>query len=280
MLSRRSRVLLPLAAAALLSIVAVGPLTAQQQPRNNPRDGLLDEEQINAIKQVELQPADARGRQPRIRFDNRVVQRYVEANGLDFREFNNQPDLAKALTIIEAGDEDMVKDVRIITDPAAIAVFKDAIHPAVLQGCATSACHGSNDEARNAGLRLYNDGRGDDVVYTNFFNLSSYKVKVANPTGNAFGGPETVGRKLIDRATPQTSLLLEYMIPATAATTPHPKVDDEDLRPRFTDPTDQGYVQLRNWLINILERNTGGYGEEENGNATQPAEDGADAPGN
>jgi hypothetical protein len=262
--------LLTLAAAA--AVLASLPLFAQPQQRNRQNADLLTEEQVNTIRVTELQSLDLRD-PPRIRFANRVIQRYVEARpDLTFRGFNSQPDVTKALTILANGSQEERADIEIATDPISLAVFKRDVHPAILQGCATSACHGSDDASANAGFRLYTDDRSDETIYTNFHTLVKTTVGIDNPSGSAFGGPAVVERRLIDRQNPDASLLLEYMLPREQADVPHPEV--EGLRPMV--PTDRAplYQGVRRWINAGLKKGVTGYGFE---GEAEPAEAQAEA---
>ena len=256
---------------ALLSLAAAGSLAAtaalaQQRPGADNRDGLLTEEQVNRIRQVELQPADL-GNPPRIRFEERAVQRFVESRPeINFRAFNAEPDVTKALYMVDAAaDPEVLSDVVIATDPGSLAAFKQNVHTAVLQGCATSACHGSPDPSKHGGFRLYNEGRDDATVYTNFYTIVRTGVDVPNPTGGAFGGPESVRRLLVDRQNADASLLLSYGLPANASPTPHPQVDG--FRPMWNNPNEPTFQFIRGWIGQGLEKGAGRYGF-----ANEPAE--------
>ncbi|MEM1012356.1 MAG: hypothetical protein AAGI46_09050 [Planctomycetota bacterium] len=260
------------AIAAVGVAIATMPTWAQPAGRGQTSNvPLLTEEQINLVRQAELQPLDGQSRGPRIRFDENLIRRFVDARPeLDFRAFNTGGDVAKALFILENGTEEEQADVLILTDPASLELFKRSIHTAVIRGCATSACHGSNDPERHAGFQLVNSGRGDDVIYTNFYTLSRGKVSVANPTGGAFGGPAEVERRLIERQNPEASLLLTYALPAGATDRPHPEV--EGYRPLFQNPREPVYRDLTVWLNEVLDRTVVGYAFDEDAATQTPAD--------
>lgn len=213
---------------------------------------LLTEEQINRVRQAELQPADAAGRSPRIRFENRVVRRFVDTQpGLDFRDFNRAGDVQKALYILDnTDDEAILNDVKIVTDPGSLLAFKQRVHQTVIETCATSQCHGGREPV--GGFLLYPNGRDDATIYTNFVSLSLAEQMVDDPTGGAFGGDGEVMRQMIDRQTPANSLLLQYMLPPTVATWAHPQV--EGYEPRFQNPGDNLFQTIGNWIGGVLER--------------------------
>lgn len=213
---------------------------------------LLSDEQINRVRQAELQEADAAGRSPRIRFENRVIRRFVDSQqGLDFREFNRAGDVQKALYILaNTNDEEIIDDVMIVTDPRSLLTFKQRVHQTVIETCATSQCHGGREPV--GGFLLYPDGREDPTVYTNFVSLSMAERLVDDPTGGAFGGDGQVVRQMIDRQDPDNSLLLQYLLPPGLVTYPHPQV--EGYQPRFQNPDANAFQMIRNWIGTQLER--------------------------
>ena len=213
---------------------------------------LLTDSQINRVKLAELQSAEAfTDRPPRVRFENRVVQRFVDTQpNLNFREFNDANDVDKALYLLaNAPEEAMVDDVVVATDPVSISTFRQNIHTALLETCATAACHGGREPM--GGFLLY-DGRDDATIYTNFVTMSLAEATVEDPSGGAFGGDGTLVRSMIDRNDTDSSLLLQYLLPADQVRYPHPAV--EGFRPRFQNPNDQWFQGVRNWIGGELKR--------------------------
>src|SRR5690606_11656804 len=86
--------------------------------------GLLDDEQINRIRQTELQPADAVRERNRVRvsFRNNAINRFVDTQqGLSFRAFNRQDDVVKAIHILESNVDPSIKqDVVITSEPVSL----------------------------------------------------------------------------------------------------------------------------------------------------------------
>ena len=207
------------------------------------------EEQINRIRQIELQPADGQGRRaPRIRFENRALQRYVESKDLQFAQFNRQNDVTKALILIEDAEDEIVEDVLIRTDPQSLLDYKQFVEPAILEGCATSECHGGEDAGN---FRLYTKPRGDDVSYTNFYTLVTYSKEVEDASTSAFGGGEKVQRPMIQRLDAMQSLLMNYLLPADQVTYAHPEV--EGFKAVFNNNRDPLYNQIGRWMQTTLE---------------------------
>ena len=208
----------------------------------------LNEEQINTIRQAELQPGDGTGRtRPRILFRDDVLKRYVESQkNMTFRDFNARGDVEKAAAILGGGDEAMRADVRVNSDPTAVLDYLRNVEPFVLNGCATSGCHGGS----NAGaFVLYRAPRSEAASYTNFFLLNTYVKSIADPAGGAFGGGEVV-RRMVDRVQPENSLLLGYLLPPDKSPLPHPAVDG--YRGLVETAQNPNYVAARNWIENVL----------------------------
>lgn len=233
-------------------------------------ENVLNEEQINQIRQAELQESDAlagRGR-PRISFQDGVLKRFVESQrNMDFRVFNRADDITKALVILrESRDPDMLEDVRIASHPTSILEYLNRVQPIILNGCATSECHGG---AAARSFALYGDAREDAASYTNFYLLMNTSARVPKGAGGAFDGvpaaetqPATdtgpLGR-LVDRIQPDDSLLLNYMLPRDKARFPHPAVKNYDGVVIGTDQ--QNYQIVRRWIAESLNRLPGrGYG--------------------
>ena len=230
----------------------------------------LSPEQINLIRQVELQPADATRSRARPRFENDVLRRYVQdQKGLEFRQFNTQNDVQKALTLIAAG-EPYQQDVIINNDPLGVLEYRRDVEQFVLNGCATSGCHGGAGAGNNGGFVLYPAPRDEPTSYTNFFVLNTYVRQEADPAGGAFGGGP-LSRRMIDREKPDESLLLNYMLPPDRAPVPHPTV--EGYNGIVPDVNNRNFQATRNWIGNVLDREAGRYYAQAAGNATtQPAE--------
>ena len=254
---------------ALPSFATQGGRGGRPEPLRPTADDLLDTAGINRIRQVELQPRDAEGRPPTIRFANGVVQRFVESrDDLNFRDFNRAGnDVQKALYIIANGDAETVADVQVATDPGSMLVFKRDVHAPVIQSCATSECHGGSNAGR---FVLYGQPRTDPTVYTNFYTLARTTVSADDPQGGVFGGSGKITRRMIDREFPDQSLLLSYMLPADASDYPHPEV--EGFKPAFRDARLPAFQAIRSWIGETLERTDESYDLEFEGPGQPVAE--------
>ena len=237
----------------------------------------LDAEQINLIRQAELQPGDANARQrPRVQFRDDVIKRFGESQkNFDYARFNAQPEVSKALAILSGGDASMRADVRITSDPPAVLEYLRTVQPFVLNGCATSGCHGGT----NAGnFVLYATPRDEAASYTNFYILNTYTVKVPDPAGDAFGGGQLT-RRMIDRNDPDASLLLNYLLPLNLAKYAHPKVGN--YNGLVDNPNNATFQTIRNWIADGLSKQGGdkSYGFDFKLPSANGGENGDDAAG-
>jgi hypothetical protein len=195
----------------------------------------LTMDDVYAIRRAELLPDD----QVRVEFLNKVRKRYLGVGG-DEAAFYAQTQTQQALDIIQNGDGQLAKDVRIVSDPHVMADFRVMVQRRILAGCAAAGCHGG---AGAGGFVLYPDAREVLPSYTNFYILQQSGRKLAG--GDTIGnGP--VYRPMIDRLHPQSSLLLQLALPPSLAWAPHPKV--RGFKPVFASPADPNYVQIARWI--------------------------------
>jgi len=218
---------------------------------------LLSPDQINTIRQFELRENEPR---VRVRLDNNVAKKYVEMANIDTRRFSQLPEPLKALEILKNGTQEMRKDVKIVSDPQAILEYKAKVQPALLQGCATTACHGGSNAGR---FLFYNPADNDAVTYTNFYTLTQLTSPV-----------EKVERRMIDRLYPQNSLILQFGLPRERAEFDHPEANGWKIW--FSGTQDNKYLQILDWVQNGLVPVQPNYGIEftlptTKAPATQPA---------
>jgi hypothetical protein len=223
---------------------------------------LLTAEQINIIKQVELQPGDT---QARINIPANVRREYVEQNNLNSREFNSLPLLEQALAIVDGGklstgqnvpkgDEHQRRAVRIMNDPVSILDFRRTlnIQQTVLANCATAGCHNQGSAA--GGFMLFGPADNEAASYTNFYILESY-LKAGQKQEGPFGKGEL---RMIDRGRPEQSLLVQYLLPPSIAEHDHPPVSG--YRAVFRNREDPAYRRMTQWIGESLERPEPDYG--------------------
>ena len=190
----------------------------------------LSPEQINRVKQLEVRDTDTA---TRFAFDNNVRKKFYDDNpGLatqyrTYGDFLKETQISQATQIIQNGG-DLAKDVRVVNDPDVMLTFRRDVMPLVLQGCATSGCHGGNNQATDK-FALITPAADPATIYTDFYMLETTQVKRIMPPSQA--GPAVVGNVLmpntammIDRTRPESSLLLQYGLPDLQAQTKHPHV--------------------------------------------------------
>ncbi|MGC4033031.1 MAG: hypothetical protein QM754_15105 [Tepidisphaeraceae bacterium] len=189
----------------------------------------LSSDDINRIKQIEVRETETR---MRFSFANNVLKRFYDATPdlskdyPNFASFRSAAPVTQALRIIKQGSADMAKDVRVASDPESIVAFRRDAMPLILQGCATSLCHGGNNAA-SAKFALLSPASDASIVYTNFYILQTAgSKKTGDPVKRADGSVEAPPpvAMLIDRMRPEQSLVLQYGLSEQSAQMKHPHV--------------------------------------------------------
>jgi len=215
-----------------------GPPPPGAQPPPQPGEKmdrrLLSPSDINIIRQAEIRPDD----NVRVRFDNDVKRRFIAMTNADPARFNNLKPADQAMEILHHGDPRMRDDVKILQDPATVTEFRRLV-PNVLTGCAATACHGGSAGGR---FILYAPADNDAAVYTDFYILEKY-VKQGAGGGSIFGGAD---RRMIDRANPEQSMLLQYGLPQNMGQPPHPDV--RGFRPAYVNKDNPQYRRVLTWI--------------------------------
>ena len=226
------------AAAKSAAPVAATP-TTEPSPVNPGPATYLSDEDIQVIRQAELRSAD----DVRIQFFNDVRKRFMATSGrLDPATYASESSTEQALDIFESGDASLVKDVKIESDPSVLLEYRERVQSRVLAGCAASGCHGGGA----GGFYLYPDAEQVTAAYTNFYILRQTSRKMEG--GDMFGsGPVT--RSMIDRVHVASSLLLQFGLPRSVATIPHPAV--AGFKPMFRDETDGSFVLISDWISSM-----------------------------
>lgn len=103
---------------------------------------------------------------------------------------------------------DFYNKIRVTSEPASLSAFRRKVHDGwIIANCATSRCHGGPDAGK---FFLFSLNTTDARVrYTNLLNL--------------LRGTSS-GRPLINFDDPVQSVIVQYALPASEATTPHPAV--------------------------------------------------------
>ena len=198
---------------------------------------LLNAAEINRIRQKELRPDDP---MVKVRLENNVGRKYMlgaygDTTGMLAKKFMAMTGEEQALEVLNGGTPAMAKDVRILTDPMPLHLFKDKVMPIVAQGCASVACHGGG----KAGSFVLYEGNTTPAVYTNFYILMTYTAEI--------NGVQYVP---VDREVPTRSLALQFGLPELKGRPPHPAV--AGWHPRFKGFDDPAYVTVSSWVTNDL----------------------------
>jgi len=199
---------------------------------------MISDKDIQRIRLCELSEKD----RVNVELRNDVVKRYLEqVRGQDDFErkgadaaFRRHPASWQAKYIIEhVGVDDPLKDDIIVkTDPSSMKEFRTGVWRWISASCATSTCHGA---VKGKGkLKLWNvAGRNDNVDYTNFLILDSFRTKK--------------GLQVIRRDGPKESLLLQFCLPDAQAKHRHPK----KINPAFSSKNAVGYKQTEAWILSL-----------------------------
>jgi hypothetical protein len=199
----------------------------------------LSAEDINKIKQAEWSRDDGT---VKVAFNGDVKRRYLASSGENAAAFNALTAQQQAAAILENGQSDERKDVRISNDPAQLAEYRKSIERSILTGCATAGCHGG---PHGGNFFLYSSTEGDAAAsYTNFYLLTRAKAKL-----NGELGPET---QMIDRTYNSKSLLAEFGLPPDVSKVSHPEVKGAVFRPMFRNREDPQYKALMRWMSKLV----------------------------
>jgi hypothetical protein len=191
----------------------------------------LNADEINLIRQKEMQADDST---IRVRFENNVINKYLSDGDHDKVSFRQLSLVDQASEILAHGDPKLAKDVRILTDPAPLLLFRQKINPIVAAGCGSSGCHGGT---KAGDFALYT-GDSTAAVYTNFYILFTYTKSI-----------DGVKYLALDREVPERSLVLQYGLRADGKPA-HPRVPG--FKPRFKNPDDPAFVLIDDWLSKSL----------------------------
>ena len=206
--------------------------TPTATPATKPAVGwsLLTADQVNRVKQLELRDTETK---TRVAFTNGVLKHFYESNPRltsefpSFQAFRSAPSVVQASRIIHDGASELAKDVKIVNDPEIIADFRNTTQSLILQGCATSQCHGGSGAAAMK-FALVSPAAEPAATYTNFYVLQSTKMK---RPGGAKPLSETGGTTvipdiafMIDRLRPDQSALLQFGLSDQYAEFKHPHV--------------------------------------------------------
>jgi len=206
-----------------------------------PQDWVVPQDDIYRIRMEELRPED---RVP-IKFRADVINRFVKkwqgreefrATGFEdtFRGWA-QTSPARAVEFMREKNPDDLEikdDILVDGNPKFMTDFTSKVLPVVLSSCATASCHGSGDPNRTGGLRIL-AARSERLDYTNYLILDGHVSR---------------NRRLIDRGDPDSSLLLQYLLPEDLAQFRHPA---PPLTPTAASRTDAKYLAILAWIRSL-----------------------------
>ncbi len=147
--------------------------------------------------------------------------------------FRNKPGHEVLEFLFKLRTRELYDKVRVLDDPPALTTFRARIHQTyVLNYCATNQCHGGTGAASRDFFLFRNNPWEDATAYSNFFILHAYQKDM---------------NRMIDRARPEESLLIQYGLPRRDAKYPHP--DKGNWRPH---PALTGPASIRPLLVNWI----------------------------
>jgi hypothetical protein len=126
--------------------------------------------------------------------------------------------------------------IAIESDPRAFHIFRRRVLPLVAKSCARSGCHSGT----RAHLVRFPVGstRDEEYAYTAFVLLDEWR---------SAHGP------LIDRDSPDNSVLLDYLLPQELTERPHPTIErGPPYRAVVRDRTDPAYDAVRDWINYLI----------------------------
>jgi hypothetical protein len=208
--------------------------------------------EINRIKQIEWRHDENPA--PRgIRVEPETRKKFLAASpDIMPGEFNALKPDAQAAAILDSGKPEFYAGVHITGDPASIREFKMNVEKVVEQNCAT--CHSGPKAGK---FKLFADKNADTDAYSNFLILQRYSAPVNGAV-----------RMMVDRTTPESSLLLQFMLPPDISDAPHPTTPN--FKPPAKVKTDPKYGLILKWLKS-LDPLAPNYGIDLSADAPAPA---------
>jgi hypothetical protein len=212
----------------------------------------LTPEEINRIRYMELRAMRLRTSRPdrvSVRISRETIEEFlVEMEGdsrfvgkRNRQAFLKQTATQKLHVIAQLKGSAFADKVEIQTDPEVFVEFRRNVMPYVLRGCATNGCHGqANEDA--VGFRLFKDPKKTaPTTYANFVILSDLAVGAG---------------RVLDRAQPQDSLLLTYMLPRSEVKVEQRHPGDVELKPIFQSRKTARFKRIEKWIGSLRPRLT------------------------
>lgn len=137
--------------------------------------------------------------------------------------------------ILQTTDMKYADRIEIESDLKVFDSFRRRVLPMVTSGCAKSGCHGGEAAAV---FRLPTQGGSKEALaHTSFVILDRM---------------QTTNGALIDRESPERSLLLQYMLPASETDNPHPPMPRAHrFSPVIQNQRDPDYAMIVDWIRSL-----------------------------
>lgn len=200
--------------------------------------------------------------------------------------------MEKLQVILEATGLKFADRIEIRGDTEPFETFRRRVLPHIVQNCARAGCH--SGAAARAVRFPGGANTSDGYAYAVFALLdrmdASYAINTVDQRDASVARPHRA--PLISRELPETSLLLDYMLPTSVAGRSHPAVKRGRVTPAFSGLRDPDYETVVKW-INMLRVPRPEYGLEykfpewaipngdeaaASGPTSRPDDDGAEPP--
>ncbi len=124
--------------------------------------------------------------------------------------------------------------IELRSHPEVFTTYRRRVLPMVMRSCVRAGCHGGPEAAA---FRFPEGSQtSDGFVYTSFVILDEMK---------------TAASPMIDRALPEDSALIRYMLPAEEGQPSHPPVERGRVAPVLRSTRDPRYQMLVEWISSL-----------------------------
>ena len=210
-----------------------------------PLKRLLSADEVQSLRRAEWRPGDI----VRVRVDTRVARQFAQDFNRPWREFGSRRAGDQAQAILQEGTPQHQRGVQILNDPPVMVEFRRSVQPIILNGCASSGCHGGPNPSTS--FALVTPADNETATATNFYLLMTASRRLdagaATGDGGIFGGASDV--RMIDRGRGAKSLLVQYALPAEIAEFDHPPV--QNFRPIFQNLSDPRARAVVDWIDSL-----------------------------
>jgi hypothetical protein len=140
----------------------------------------------------------------------------------------------KLQVIVKATGLKYADRIELPGDPRVFSTYRRRVLPLVTRSCVRSGCHGGN--TAYAFRFPTSSSSSDEFIYTSFALLDAM---------------ETAAGPMINRAVPEESGLLRYLLPAGEEREVHPPVENGRVIPPLRGPRDHRYQPLVEWISSL-----------------------------